>query len=134
MRKKGIVVTLLLAVLCMVGLVSCGTDHKDDTDKTDQVAEYTVTFQSNGGSAVQTQTIKEGQRATKPADPTREGFEFKGWYQDQNLTSQWNFEVYTVLKNITLYAKWEAKQSVEAKYAITYVSEHGEKPEDVAEA
>ena len=43
------------------------------------VVTYTVTFDSNGGSAVTAQTIEAGQKATKPTDPTKSGYDFKGW-------------------------------------------------------
>ena len=71
-------------------------------------APYTVTFSSNGGSAVKAQTVKNGAKASKPADPTKSGYLFKGWYSDKSLTKAFNFNS-TVKSNLTLYAKWEAK-------------------------
>jgi len=46
---------------------------------------YTVTFNSNGGSAVASQTVNEGDDATKPADPTQTGYVFAGWYEEAAL-------------------------------------------------
>ena len=40
---------------------------------------YTVTFDSNGGSAITARSIQAGQKATKPDDPTKDGYDFKGW-------------------------------------------------------
>ena len=82
-------------------------------------ASYTVTFDSNGGSAVKAQTVKSGAKASKPADPTKEGYEFAGWYSDKSLTKAFNFNS-TVKSNLTLYAKWEAN-----KYTVTFVSNGG---------
>ena len=66
---------------------------------------YTVTFNSNGGSSVASQTVLEGSTATRPADPTKSGYTFAGWYKDSSLTTAYNFST-AVTANITLYAKW----------------------------
>ena len=71
---------------------------------------YTVTFESNGGTEVSSQTILTGQKATQPAAPVREGYEFAGWYSDSELTTAYDFNS-AVSGNITLYAKWTQKQS-----------------------
>ncbi len=67
---------------------------------------YTVTFNSNGGSDVPEQ-IRANAAATKPADPTRSGYVFAGWYTDKACTAAYDF-TQPVTDNITLYAKWEA--------------------------
>ena len=69
---------------------------------------YTVTFDSNGGSAVTAQSIEAGQKATKPADPTKDGYDFKGWTLSG---SAYDFNT-AVNGNITLVATWEQKQVV----------------------
>ena len=65
--------------------------------------EFTVTFNSNGGTAVESQTIVEGQKATEPAAPTKSGYDFKGWYVGN---AEYNFDT-VVNGNVTLTAKWE---------------------------
>lgn len=71
-----------------------------------EINTYTVTFNSNGGTDVESQTVEHGKKATKPADPTREGWEFTGW----NLNgSAYNFETATVTGDITLSAVWSGK-------------------------
>lgn len=67
--------------------------------------KYTVAFNSNGGSAVAAQTVEAGQKASKPADPTRAGYTFGGWYAGN---SKWDFAVNTVNSNLTLVAQWTA--------------------------
>ncbi|MDO5037480.1 MAG: InlB B-repeat-containing protein [Tissierellia bacterium] len=67
---------------------------------------FTVTFEANGGSALSNQTVTENEKATRPDDPTREGFTFVGWFQDQDLTTPYDFES-PVTGDLTLYAKWE---------------------------
>lgn len=66
--------------------------------------EYTVTFDSNGGTAVPSQPVKSGATAVKPNDPTRSGYTFNGWY-DKELKTAYDFST-PVTGNITLYAKW----------------------------
>ena len=79
-------------------------------------ASYTVTFDSNGGSAVKAQTVRNGAKASKPVDPTKEGYVFKGWYSDKSLTKAFNFNS-AVKSNLTLYAKWETESR---PYAVLY--------------
>lgn len=68
-------------------------------------AKVAVTFTTNGGSAVDTQNILRGQKATKPvSDPTKEGYTFLGWY---NGTEAYDFNL-PVTEPITLTAKWMA--------------------------
>ena len=79
-------------------------------------ASYTVTFNSNGGTAVKAQTVRSGAKASKPADPTKSGYAFKGWYSDKSLTKAYDFNS-AVESDLTLYAKWTTKSQA---YAILY--------------
>lgn len=72
---------------------------------------YTVTFESNGGTAVEGQTVLHGATVTKPKDPIKEGYTFMGWYVDKNFETAWNFNADTVTEDITLYAKWGSNSS-----------------------
>ena len=67
---------------------------------------YTVTFNSNGGTSVKAQSVTYGAKASRPADPAKSGFYFKGWYADKGLTRAFDFSS-AVKGNLTLYAKWE---------------------------
>ena len=66
---------------------------------------YTVTFQSNGGSPVQTVSVLSGQTLILPVSPTYAGYIFMGWYTDKELTIEYNPNT-AITSNITLYAKW----------------------------
>ena len=68
--------------------------------------KYTVTYNTNGGSAVESATVSEGSKLTAPGAPTKAGYTFHGWYKDAAFTNRWNFDADTVTGNITLYAKW----------------------------
>lgn len=77
-----------------------------DPGQPNGITLHTVTFNSNGGSDVPEQ-IRANAAATKPADPTRSGYVFAGWYTDEACTAAYDF-TQPVRDNITLYAKWEA--------------------------
>ncbi len=68
---------------------------------------YTVAFDSQGGSAVDSQAVESGQTATEPAAPTRDGYTFDGWFTDSACTTAYDFTT-PVSADITLYAKWTA--------------------------
>lgn len=68
---------------------------------------YTVSFESNGGSAVAPQTVKPGGTVVQPAVPTRSGFTFGGWFADSGLTEAYSFAT-AVTEGFALYAKWTA--------------------------
>jgi len=71
---------------------------------------FTVSFNSNGGSTVTSQNVLAGQRAIRPADPTRAGYTFGGWYTNATLTTPFDFNT-PVTGNVTLYAKWIANDT-----------------------
>ncbi|WP_026669073.1 InlB B-repeat-containing protein [Butyrivibrio sp. AE3006] len=65
---------------------------------------HTVTFNSDGGTAVPSQTIYTGEKVTAPANPTKTNYNFTGWYD--RYGNKWNF-ANALGEDITLYAKWE---------------------------
>ncbi|MEI6605282.1 MAG: InlB B-repeat-containing protein, partial [Verrucomicrobiota bacterium] len=66
---------------------------------------YTVTYNSNGGSAVSSQPVTRGGTATQPSAPTKPGYMFGGWYSDSGLTTVFSFAT-TITAETTLYAQW----------------------------
>lgn len=73
---------------------------------------YTVTFDTNGGSSVESQTVRANTAAEEPNAPEREGYTFDGWYRDESLTEAFDFAT-NITGNITLYAKWTENQENE---------------------
>jgi len=69
------------------------------------VKKHTITFESNGGSAVEAAKVKNGDKLTAPAAPTKYAFEFGGWYCNPELTDPYDFNT-PVPYDFTLYAKW----------------------------
>lgn len=108
MRKVLLFFVVSLFLLLLIG---CG---EKDT--------YTVSFNSNGGSEVQTQEIAKHEKATEPQEPTKDGYEFIGWYVG---TEKWSFLSDTVTSDIILEAKWNA-----IEYKITYELNGGENNKD----
>lgn len=70
------------------------------------VESWTVAFNSNGGSACDTKFVATADgKLVKPADPTRDGYTFGGWYTDEACTQAYDFST-PVTADMTLYAKW----------------------------
>ena len=75
-----------------------------------QIDKYTVTFESNGGSAVGSKQVNDGDKISAPVQPTKKMFVFGGWYKDSDFEEVWDFDTDVVTKNITLYAKWKEEE------------------------
>ena len=71
---------------------------------------FRVSFDTQGGTPVEMQSgIMHGELIEVPEEPTREGFEFDGWYLDSSGTMPWDPEEDKVTESITLYAGWREK-------------------------
>ena len=71
---------------------------------------YTVSFNTNGGNKITSQTVAKNNSVKEPTAPIKENFEFAGWYTDKELTTKYDFTE-KVTKSFTIYAKWtEQKQ------------------------
>ena len=80
---KKLRIGILLVLTCLfVTACSCSKKTK----------EYTVTFDSNGGSVVASQTVKEGGKVKEPTDPTRDGYTFAGWYLSLSDKEEYDFD------------------------------------------
>jgi len=111
MKPKRLLVflTLFVCVSCENPWVVKNTDSLfKDEDEPSKTASYTVSFNSNGGSAVQRQKVAKNGAAARPAAPAKTGYAFAGWYTDNNaFKNKYDFSK-KVTKNLTLYAKWKA--------------------------
>lgn len=107
---------LLLLLLMTVAFSSC---KKDDP----VIVEYTVSFDSQGGSGLSPVKVPEGSKVTKPGDPVKEGETFLGWYKENTYTTVWNFDKDVVTQNLTLYARWaKPEQQV---YTVSFETNGG---------
>ena len=97
---------------------------------------YTVTFDSQGGSDVASQEVNHGATATTPTEPTKAGFEFKGWCTSATCETAYDFAT-AVTEDITLYAKWDRTEPIkptEIKYTINqhFMKAKGSEQTDLA--
>ena len=81
---------------------------------------YTVTFDSCGGSAVDGKTVLNGKTISAPHAPTRQGYYLVGWYTDQAHTTPFMFDAQAVTADITLYAYWLADNPTADEYFVDF--------------
>ena len=78
-----------------------------------RLAKYTVTFVSNGGTAVSPIVNKlKGDKINEPIAPYKTDYVFAGWFKERELLSKWNFDIDTVLSDTVLYAKWNESKEI----------------------
>ena len=100
MKKRFILMIAICTILSI--LASCDGSVSEKLFEGSS-ASHKVTFDSNGGTAVQAQTVKEGEKATKPSDPTKAGNLFKYWSKDG--ATEFNFDT-VITEDINLKALW----------------------------
>lgn len=105
---------LCLTALFAVAMTSCG----DDDDQ--ELQQFTVTFDTQGGGSISSLTVPNGEKVTEPTKPLKDGYAFAGWYTEDSYTHIWDFEKEIVTHNITLYAKWEV-----AEFIVTFDTKGG---------
>ena len=81
--------------------------------------QYTITFETNGGSSISAITQDFGTSVNEPLDPIKEGYSLNNWYSDPELTQVYVFTTMPA-EDITLYAQWSINQ-----YTITFESNEG---------
>ena len=108
-------------------LSACGPENEkklDDGEKEEDVF-YTVTFETNGGSEVQSQEVKEGEFAVQPEDPEKADYIFDGWYKEEALTTDFVFENEAITADTTVYAGWLSATGTETSTATFYWNYEG---------
>ncbi|GHV87083.1 hypothetical protein AGMMS50255_3790 [Spirochaetia bacterium] len=101
-----------------------GSVISDTNDDLTPPVIYTVTFDSQGGSAVPSQTVNAGLQVSKPVDPTKAGFVFDNWYDAATGGSVVSWPL-TVNGNITVYARWDAEGETIIHYTVTFNTQGG---------
>lgn len=94
-------------------IISGKGNYSGRLEKTFSITQrsFNVKFDSKGGSSVAAQKVTEGNAAKTPKNPTRNGYQFSGWYTDNKLTKKYNFKT-KITGNQTLFAKWDKKYTV----------------------
>ena len=81
---------------------------------------YVVTFDTAGGSTIDSQAILYGSKVVEPYEPTKLGYLFYGWYKDELYIEEWDFNLDVVKEDILIYAKWEVATA--DYYIVTYIT------------
>ena len=115
--KKRMLALFFAVALCVsvfAAFTGCG---KQDSASESTKQSYTVTFNSDGGTSVADVTVEEGEKVSKPNDPTKNtlesNYEFSGWFYGDR---EWNFETDEVNENVTLTAKWKLSEEYTKGY------------------
>ena len=99
--------------------------------------EHTLTFETNGGSAIDPVTVRHGNAVARPADPTKDKYTFIGWYVDPEFTAKYDFA--TVLEaDKTIYAKFELTSTpigdIYVRYDVLHIKQLPDGTYDLANA
>ena len=70
---------------------------------------FTVSFDTDGGSEIESQSVESGKTASEPTEPTKDGFAFAGWYTDAEFGTEFDFGT-AITADTTFYAKWQMAQ------------------------
>lgn len=133
MKKK--IFNLGLLMFCsfaLIGIVSCGGNSDDSTQKDDtgkendnkdtdpniDTSKPVVTYYYNyeGADVYKKENYTLNDRIKAPAEPSREGYIFVAWYTDSALTTEYNFKTMQKETSLSLYAKWMKAYTFEAEY------------------
>lgn len=102
-RKRFVIILIALLLICC--LVALGVFLANSGNKS-----KTVSFDTDGGTVIGNQYILEDGKLERPANPTRPGYTFDGWYLDANYNEEASFPI-DVTQDMTLYAKWKEESS-----------------------
>ena len=120
--------TILLLFFAILGGTGCGggSGSSSSTPNSNPNANniYTITFDSNGGSPVASQSVHYGEYAVEPDTPVKENFIFGGWYKDNNTFNElfiFGTGGEKITQDITLYAQWFDSDTLIVEYAISEI-------------
>lgn len=83
--------------------------------------KYTITFDSDGGSVVEKQIVKRGEKVNKPTDPTRDGYIFIEWDLGSSI---YDFSA-KVTRNLILKAVWKEQEGGKVTYVVNFNTDGG---------
>lgn len=102
----SIIIVMGLMVSSLIFVLACGGGK----------TKYTINFETNGGSAVESIVLEEGADLVEPEEPTKDGYNFGGWYLDAALTEDYTFESKMPAKSFNLYARWDDENLLTLKF------------------
>lgn len=114
-------IAIIFAALCMAAFALAGC-APDEPPVQSNGNYHTVTFDSMGGSEVESQQVLDGNPVVRPEPPVREGYFLNGWYTDESTSedSEWAFDTDRVTSDITLYAGWTSQSDLTPTAGLVY--------------
>lgn len=101
------------------GIFSADYQDNSQHSKSQDTSYFTVSFETNGGSHINSQKVEYSKTAKTPEEPTKNKYSFGGWYSDAQLTTEFDFNT-PITADTTLYAKW-----VQTVATVTFNSKNG---------
>lgn len=111
--KKMKIAGILFSAFALAAMTGCDKKPADTPDngdtgnqETPETKKYSITFNSNGGSTIETIKVDEGGKLTLPQAPTKANHRFEGWFTDETCATPFD-ATSTITADLTLYAKWQ---------------------------
>ena len=120
------------ALSLTVGAVFANFFVQDDADEVKvqvrmATINHTVTFQTNGGSSIDSQEVEHNHYATRPqSNPTKDHYVFENWYEDSELQKKFDFEETPIVEDTTIYAKYNPNYDYDAEVGYRLVGTFGD--------
>lgn len=112
-------IIFILELLCMAVFPLAGCSPAQAPPEND--GYYTVSFDSRGGTAVESQRVRSGNPVRRPETPVRDGYYLNGWYTDEGAANEaWEFDTDRVTQNMTLYAGWTSQSEMTPTASLVY--------------
>ena len=116
--KRLLFISVVISLLALTALFGACVDGQTSVDE----SEYTITFATEGGTAIDPITVKSGEMAERPENPTKAGHIFKGWFTDLgNTETPFVFDETPITADITLHALWQIRV-----FSVAYLDENGD--------
>lgn len=113
------IIVYVLSVLCAAAFALTGCATAQPPAESD--GYYTVTFDSRGGTEVESQRVRGGNPVRRPETPVREGYYLNGWFTDAGATEDaWSFVSDRVTEDMTLYAGWTLQSEMTPTASLAY--------------
>jgi uncharacterized repeat protein (TIGR02543 family) len=123
-RGTAVLGIALITLSLLLGACPQSSGGGDD-DGTPPPVQYTLTFNTHGGSAVQSVTADPGTTVNKPADPARGGYTFLGWFSAETGGTAYTWP-HTLNADVTMHAQWwDNSIPPPAQYTLTFNSHSG---------
>ena len=99
-----IIISSLMLIACQDEVPIVDTNPTEPTE-TISIPTYTITYETLGGTIIDPVSVEENSLVSMPSNPTKEGYNFGGWYQDMTFTTLFDFNT-SITTDLILYAKW----------------------------